>query len=245
MVTEWLTHPTRPANLAVIYHNQPDFRAHDFGPFSREVRKELQIIDHHLKHLFTRLEQLNLLPELNIIILSDHGMSEVKRENLTVLSRIIDENLYDIYGDPPLYNLEPKKGQIDKVYSILQEKSHKHGFYVYKKEGIPDDFHFKKSNRIQSIIVYAKENYELIGNETEIGRFLTPIWGEHGYINDAESMRPFFLGLGPAFKSDYVYSNQFENIDVYPLMCKILDLPLERFTNNGTFGRIASVLKGY
>lgn len=168
MVTDWFSHPTRPANLAVIYHNQPDFRAHDFGPFSKEVKRELRIIDEHLRHLFTRLEKMKLLKEMNIIILSDHGMAEVPKERLTVLSRIIDDSLYDIYGDPPLYNLEPKQGQKENVYRILKEKEKQHGFRVFKKEDIPDHYNFKSSDRVQSIIVFAEENYELIGNETGI-----------------------------------------------------------------------------
>ena len=57
---------------------------------------------------------------------------------------------------------------------------------------------------------------------------------------DLESMRAIFIAHGEAFQEKYV-SQPFQNIEIYNLMCKILNLtPAE---NDGDFEKIKHVLK--
>ena len=53
-------------------------------------------------------------------------------------------------------------------------------------------------------------------------------------------MHPIFIGHGPAFKTNYV-SSQFRIVDIYELMCHILDV--KPAPNNGTFDNVKQVLK--
>lgn len=63
----------------------------------------------------------------------------------------------------------------------------------------------------------------------------------HGYDNEEPSMRALFMASGPAFKKNYT-ALPFDNIDLYPLISKILNL---KQTNNGLKpnGTIAGVQK--
>lgn len=241
-VIDWLTRPKNPANLALIYHNQPDAQAHHFGPFSDEVEQEIRKIDKSLRYMFTQLMSSNLADDLNVIILSDHGMAEVHEGNLTVLSEVVDHQLYKIYGERPLYFVDPNNGEEANVYHMLEKASKKNHFRVYRKQDIPDRFHYKFNDRILPIIIFPEENHELISDRRQFSADFTKVWGDHGYDNDAPSMRPFFFATGPAFKKGIVYEKEFQNIDLYPLMCKILDLPYERFNHNGSLDRIAEIL---
>lgn len=47
--------------------------------------------------------------------------------------------------------------------------------------------------------------------------------GDHGYDNEDLEMHPIFIAHGPAFKKGY-QSQGFNNVDIYPLLCHILDL---------------------
>ena len=54
-------------------------------------------------------------------------------------------------------------------------------------------------------------------------------------------MHPVFVARGPAFKQDYLINTTVNSVDIYLLMCTILDLtPAE---HNGTFNNISDFLK--
>jgi hypothetical protein len=52
-------------------------------------------------------------------------------------------------------------------------------------------------------------------------------------------MHPLFIAHGPAFKSGFKIDS-FRNVDIYPLMCHILDV--EPATHNGTLDNVAAML---
>ncbi len=52
-------------------------------------------------------------------------------------------------------------------------------------------------------------------------------------------MHPFFIAHGPAFKKNYT-SEGFRNIDIYPLMCHILDI--KPYPNNGSLDQVRDLL---
>lgn len=55
--------------------NQLDHLGHEFGPSSFEFREQLNKIDKNVEEIVTLLQQEN--PNLNILVLADHGMSKV------------------------------------------------------------------------------------------------------------------------------------------------------------------------
>ena len=63
--------------------------------------------------------------------------------------------------------------------------------------------------------------------------------GDHGYSNDDLEMHPFFIAHGPAFKKGF-QSESFNNVDLYPLLCHILDI--EPVPNNGSLENIENIL---
>lgn len=63
--------------------------------------------------------------------------------------------------------------------------------------------------------------------------------GLHGYDNEEASMRGFFMGIGPVFKTGYKI-NWVRNVDTFPLFCKIIDLPCP--PTNGTIQYVQELL---
>lgn len=49
-------------------------------------------------------------------------------------------------------------------------------------------------------------------------------YGLHGYDNNVESMRPIFMAKGPSFKSGAVIEQEFKNIDLFHLFCRLLGI---------------------
>ena len=52
-------------------------------------------------------------------------------------------------------------------------------------------------------------------------------------------MYPLFIAEGPAFKKNF-HVDSFRNVDVYPLMCSILDV--QPALNNGSFDIVKTML---
>lgn len=80
-VVEWLT-LDEPANFVLLYIDEPDQTSHKFAPFSKEVRDLIMKIDDSVKYLINRLKEVGILDETNLIILSDHGMSEIRGKKI-------------------------------------------------------------------------------------------------------------------------------------------------------------------
>ena len=65
--------------------------------------------------------------------------------------------------------------------------------------------------------------------------------GAHGYDNDLEAMRTFFVARGPAFKNGY-HSKVFSAVDFYPMMCHILGITPA--PNNGSLETVEPMFSG-
>jgi hypothetical protein len=64
--------------------------------------------------------------------------------------------------------------------------------------------------------------------------------GDHGGDNNDESMHPVFVARGPSFKQNYL-AKQFDNVDLYILMCTILKIS-QVGPHNGSYENIKAML---
>lgn len=55
-------------------------------------------------------------------------------------------------------------GKFDEVYNLLENANP--NMVVYKKEDIPDHFHYKHNVRIMPIIIEVKEGWTIVQNKT-------------------------------------------------------------------------------
>ena len=75
-VIKWLGYPPekRPG-LVTLYFDEPDATSHSFGPVSPQTGKIVERLDSLMGVLRTKLSKLPEAKRINLIILSDHGMS--------------------------------------------------------------------------------------------------------------------------------------------------------------------------
>lgn len=221
-----------PINLGLLYYPEPDATGHKNGPDSPEIIAMIEELDRGMGYLFEQLEKHGLLSSMNIIVTSDHGMTSTPADKVINLDDYIDNNSYMITSSNPIAAIRPNTAELgEEIIKNLSKINHLH---VYRKEDIPDEFHYKHNRRIQPILVVTDEHYSLSHNASKE----VPA-GNHGYNNSLQSMHPIFLGLGPSFKP----KSQVEalnNVDVYPLSCKLLNL--KPAPNNGSLDIAESLL---
>lgn len=233
-VVYWLQLPVekRP-HLVLFYSSEPDHSGHDFGPESAQVDSQIVRLDSLIGVFLTKLKSLPVYKQINFIVVSDHGMTSVSKDKTIYLSDYIQESWFDhIEGYNPVYSFQPKPENKMQALKVMKDIKH---VGVWEKDSLPAKWHFGTNIRIQDIIMVADNGWQIKDNRQ--AEFMK---GDHGYDNDFGDMHAIFYAIGPAFKSGYQYPT-FENIEIYDLICHILDL--QPANNDGNLEHISGLLK--
>ncbi|XP_006776473.1 PREDICTED: ectonucleotide pyrophosphatase/phosphodiesterase family member 5 [Myotis davidii] len=231
-IIEWFT-SKEPINLGLLYWEDPDDMGHHLGPDSPLMDPVISDIDSKLGYLIQMLKKANLWNTLNLIITSDHGMTQCSEERVIELDQYLDKEHYLLIDQSPVAAILPKEGKFDEVYEAL---AHAHpNMTVYKKEEIPERWHYKYNTRVQPIIAVADEGWYILQNKSE-GLML----GNHGYDNALAEMHPVFLAHGPAFRKNFT-KEAMNSTDLYPLLCHLLRIPA--LPHNGSLSSVQDLLR--
>ena len=232
-VISWfsLSEESRP-NLIMLYFNEPDHTGHMFGPESVEIKDMIVQSDQILGYLLDQISALDIKDQINIIIVSDHGMSTVTEDRLVFLDDFIPKDMVSYEGGGAILLLNQKKKQSSGFKGLFKKERYslreiyKHIEFVefidvYKKKKIPLRFHFLNEDSPDFLLVANNgwfitdhDNYKKIGNTLN---------GMHGYDSKHISTHGIFYAMGPSFKKGYEMKS-FENIHIYPLICDILNI---------------------
>ena len=150
-------------NLAMLYYNQPDSAGHSYGPNSKEVMDQVEVVNDGVAYLLQRIEQTpSLNGKVNIIISSDHGMTQVdtKTKVIDVYDILNSNNALDARLDSSSACLGVwPNGSASNVTALFEMLNGTEHMDVYYKEDIPDRYHFKKNPRIAPVYAIAELGY--------------------------------------------------------------------------------------
>ena len=223
----WLDLPAgeRPTFLT-LYFNDVDNAGHDYSPDAPETRNAVLRVDNEIGRLIGGLKARGIGPEVNIIIVSDHGMATQDPKNTIILDELFNPGLAEkVFWTSEIVSIFPKAGTEDLIYKTLTDKLPPQA-KVYRKAEMPARFHYSNSPRIAPLLVLPQEGWTLTTRarfDEQKAKGKVGLKGGHGYDNELPSMRAIFIANGPAFKRGAVIE-PFENIQVYNLMSKILGL---------------------
>ncbi len=240
-VMDWLQLPykKRP-HFITLYFHETDSYGHGYGPNSPEVNNAIKLLDSLTGYLTTRLQEIGMRDSVNIIFVSDHGMTGISPGKTINIENILKGFQYKMGGEKPFVMIEPENEKdLDLIYNVL--KKHENHYTVYKKKDLPEYFHYSKHPFISSIIVIADLGWSLVNNKW-LERFKrNKSKGNHGYPNYEMDMHGIFIANGPAFKKS-LRTGTIQNIDIYPLLCKIFNIE-PRSNIDGKLERIGFILK--
>lgn len=219
-VLGWVGQPaaTRPGFLTV-YFDQVDHAGHDFGPDTKEVTAAAATVDAAIARLVDGLRVRNI--NANIVIVSDHGMAATSPQRTIQLDQIAQPANYDVVVYGSFAGIEPRAGQEDVVAAALL-KPHEH-MQCWKKENIPTRYQYGKHPRVPRFICSADVGWLVVPDAKAAAKANS---GAHGYDNLSKEMQALFIANGPAFKKATVLP-PFDNVDVYPLLMKLLRVPAQ------------------
>ncbi|MBV6653850.1 MAG: alkaline phosphatase family protein [Mameliella sp.] len=239
-VLDWLALPEseRP-HMITLYFSDMDDAGHRHGPSDDEaIRGALMELDWALGKLFDGVAASGL--PVNIIMVSDHGMIDVGPEKLVNIDPLLQDSRYKVANNGALAHVYLEEGtDAEEALSFMKTQAAEMPLEVFT---VPEFPHYRdKSNeRLGDFILYPEYGHYLSNSRriqlVKTGKFSQG--GEHGFHPEFPEMHAIFYANGPAFRKGLTIPS-FRNVHVYPLICKILGLPIPE----GIDGQL-NVLKG-
>ena len=234
-VIDWLKmSPEKRPHFITLYFHETDDKGHEFGPDASETNQAIITLDNITGLIFQKLDEIKMRDSVNVIFVSDHGMTSVSNERLINIEKIADTHDCKFLDNGPNMFVEPKDENVVDVYNKL--KKNENHYKVYLRDEIPEYFHFNDHPFISKILVVADLGWSVVSNKTQSWKGK----GNHGYDNNQLDMQGIFLATGPNFKKDY-HTGTLWNIDIYPLLCKLFNI-YPRTNIDGKLDRIEFIL---
>ncbi|MEJ5287216.1 MAG: Alkaline phosphodiesterase I / Nucleotide pyrophosphatase [Candidatus Kapaibacterium sp.] len=236
-VIGWLKLPyEKKPKFITLYFEETDTKGHDFGPNSPQIDSAIALCDHLFGYLIEKLTSINFLDSINIIVVSDHGMAEIDKNKIIVLMDLLQIGKIKINSYGYLASITGDKDSVEKAFKVLE--SNENHFKVYKREEVPEFYHFSNNPWIGDIVIIPDYEWTVAYDSSE---YTFKVKGNHGYDNHWMDMHGIFIAGGPAFKKAYT-TGTIRNIDIYPLLCKILNI-VPRGNIDGKLELIEFILK--
>ncbi len=218
-VMAWFQLPEekRP-HLVLLYFDEPDSDGHKLGPENPELHKTIQYMDGILGKILTGIENLPIAEKIDLILVSDHGMTTVgKGQTINITPVLPDiDNVRKFFGGPvtQIHLIDNSPEKVEEVFAALKELPR---ITTYRFQDIPERFHFK-NNITGDLLLVAQEGWIISGDADAYSSA-----GTHGYDPAVKNMHGIFYAMGPDIKSNYRIGS-FENVNVYPLVCELLGI---------------------
>ncbi|XP_035918340.1 bis(5'-adenosyl)-triphosphatase enpp4-like [Anopheles stephensi] len=234
-VFQWIRDAERPANLVMLYIEEPDFDGHMYGPKSDRMEQLVGKLNVLTRQLHTMIAEQRLQERVNVVHLSDHGMEILMPKNFINLSSLVSADLrYDTYGSTPVLQIVPKVEQDrSELYRQLKRAADADGrFDVYMQENLPARWRYNNTRRTGPITAVAQLGYGFDDMWATVEYYrkkyrieVTPDtpYGMHGYDNAQTTMNSIFFAYGPAIREQLTVE-PFDTVDLYYMFCEILNL---------------------
>ncbi len=215
----WLDERPRPG-FATLYFDSVDHDGHEFGPNSPQVNDAVARVDAQIGRLLTILQQRGIAA--NIIIVADHGMAQVSNDRRILLDALLDPTTVQVVAGGAIASLNPQPGHEGAVKAALL-RPHPH-MACHEKANLPARLHYGRHRRVPAIICIAEAGWMIWLSPPKPEQAMRPLGGMHGYDPAQPDMAASFVAAGPALRSGVVLP-PFDNVDVHPLLLRLLGLP--------------------
>ena len=161
---------------------------------------------------------------VNLILVSDHGMQNVKDGEVSLAGDLGGSNVR-VELDGPVAMIYCKNAEtVEGTYLKLKRNSK---LDVYKRAETPPSWHFNENPRSGDLVAIVKGAAVFTLTDRSLGRIVrNPMRGDHGYDPRIfKTMHAIFYAIGPNIKPETKIAS-FENVNVYPFIARILGLNL-------------------
>jgi predicted AlkP superfamily pyrophosphatase or phosphodiesterase len=226
----------RPMFLT-LYLDEIDTAGHELGPESPSMRLHVEHVDAAIARLVSGIDAAGLRARTNLVVVSDHGMSQNALDRVLFVDDYIAPSSLDVIDWSPILGVAPRTGSVDDLYRALKDKHP--ALQVYKSDDLPASYRLAGHPRYPPIIGVADDGWVVTTHE-RLAHDKNGLGGDHGYDPVHRSMHGLFIAEGPAFREGFK-APRFDNVHVYALLCRVLGV--RPASNDGDPDVTASFLK--
>ena len=221
-ILSWLRLPEaqRP-NFIAGYFASIDDAGHDYGANSPELIKAISELDHLIAGFIEKINQ-EFDGNVNIVIVSDHGMTKIDKHHVIDWKENVLDDVKAINGSTQLYLYSDNESNLRESLHLFKNAQNINGqanYRIYQYPNFPEHWHLNQSNTaVPNAIIDALPSYIFNKGDSHIDP------ETHGY--DAKSQRDLeaiFIAKGPAFRKN-IKVDAFENVNVLPILTRALGL---------------------
>jgi predicted AlkP superfamily pyrophosphatase or phosphodiesterase len=231
----WLDRPPaeRPAFVA-LYFDEVDTEGHRFGPDSAQVNAAIARTDAAIGRLLAGLSARGIAA--NVMVVADHGMAPISDARLIFADDLLAPDAGRTMALGAFMTYVPTPGREAEVERALI-RPHPH-MTCWRKGEIPARYHYGSHRRAPPIFCLAQTGWEIttrkrLSARTHVNR------GDHGFDPEAPEMRAVFVAAGPDIEPG-VRVGDFDNVDVYPLLARLLGVRPE--PHDGDLAELRAIL---
>jgi predicted AlkP superfamily pyrophosphatase or phosphodiesterase len=223
--------------LVMGYFDEPDHQGHVNGPIAPETKAMAEQMDSLMHNLYLRLKKLPIGKDINFIVAGDHGMTEISPERFVAWYDVVPQEWVERMSGTLPTSIWVKEGYVDSLYNRLRGLEH---MSVWRHGEVPEQLCYGTSNRLGQILVSPDLGWQFNFAPSRNK-------GTHGFDCKETDMMVAFRAVGPDFKKGYEApftqgeQSSFRNIDLYPLICKLLGV--KPAPVDGKLERIQNILK--
>lgn len=244
-IVDWLSLPkAQQPQFMTTYFSVVDSAGHGFGIHSEQAKTAVMEVDAALDNFYQTLVDKNLT-DLDIIIVSDHGMVALDPQKAMLME---DFNLSDqltrvMHSQTQILIYERDSKRLAQAKAQLKAAANGR-FEVYTKGHYPEHWHLDMDLvQIPDLIASAYAPYSFTAKPKTFSpkEKQTISHSTHGFDPKfTPEMDAIFIAYGPSFHSTHI--EQFQNVDVMPLMLKLLGIPAPSHLD-GSIDSLESILK--
>ena len=239
----WLRKPAseRP-HLVLLYFSEVDDTTHRYGPNGSQTVAAVASVDRTLRQLLDSIAMLPFADSVNLVLVSDHGMAQIRPEQVIPVSDLlarggVDTTRMEVSDNGPTMSLwfRGDTARLRRAYAVLDASmSHAH---VFLRGETPVRWRIRDNPRAGDLLLVGDEGYIL----QRRGSDEAPSAGAHGYDPALPDMQGIFLAAGANVKRLGTIP-ALENVHVYPFLAALLRLDRVPVVD-GNLGALSSAIQ--
>ena len=206
-------------------------------PHSPALSMAIQQIDSTLGQLFHGFVQRGVMEKIDIVIVSDHGMTQTDSTQVIFLDDYVELDQAGVIDWSPILGLRHDEGVQEDIYNALKG-AHPH-LQIYRREEVPFRLHYSNHYRIPPIVGLADVGWSITTHELYAADPAPFGTGSYGYDPRYPAMRGIFIARGPSFQNGLVVE-PFQSIHIYNLITRVLGLAPA--PNDGKLDSVSAML---
>ncbi|MBI2497338.1 MAG: alkaline phosphatase family protein, partial [Opitutae bacterium] len=189
-----------------------------------ETAAAVKEADDALARLLAGLDRLGLRARTDLVVVSDHGLSEQSPDRVVFLEDLMNVSRVQVDFTGPTGGVRPKPGtgSAAGLAASIRTRAPPQ-LHVWLRDETPEQLHYRGNPRIPDVVLLCDDHWNI---EHKVGwpnRVLTYHKGNHGWDPATPNMGALFVAHGPSFRRG-VEISAVESIHLYNLLCAALGI---------------------